>query len=101
MELVNLLLHTMPISRNDWFPTPIWNFTIDEHQQLNAPLLQEIAAEQQRHQQGEKPHAGTMLLFPSWLLHGVEMNMSEELRISLSFNIGMSPKKATNQNSDF
>jgi uncharacterized protein (TIGR02466 family) len=38
-----------------------------------------------------KPQAGTMLLFPSWLLHGVEMNMSEELRISLSFNIGMLP----------
>jgi uncharacterized protein (TIGR02466 family) len=43
-----------------------------------------------------KPHTGTMLLFPSWLLHGVEMNMSEELRISLSFNIGMKP----NQKSD-
>jgi uncharacterized protein (TIGR02466 family) len=38
-----------------------------------------------------KPQAGTMLLFPSWLLHSVEMNMSKELRISLSFNIGMSP----------
>ncbi len=40
-----------------------------------------------------KPHVGTMLLFPSWLLHGVDMNRSEELRISLSFNIGMNPKK--------
>jgi uncharacterized protein (TIGR02466 family) len=207
----------MPISRNDWFPTPVWNFTIDEHQKLNAPLLQEIAAEQQCNQEGEKwsnvlgwhsvndlhnraafaeftkiiqenvlevasflrwdlqqfsldittcwaivngqnaynsvhnhpnsilsgvyylqapencggiffsdprpasqmlippvtefnlwtfpkvsykPHAGTMLLFPSWLLHGVEMNMSEELRISLSFNIGMKPKQP-NQKSDF
>ena len=37
-----------------------------------------------------QPQAGMMLLFPSWLLHGVEMNMSRELRISLSFNIGMS-----------
>ena len=36
-----------------------------------------------------KPQVGTMLIFPSWLLHGVEMNLSEELRISLSFNIGM------------
>jgi uncharacterized protein (TIGR02466 family) len=198
----------MSISRNDWFPTPVWNSVIDNYQQLNAPLLQEIAAEQQRHQQGEKwsnvlgwhsvnnlhqreslgelnkiilqnvlgiakflrwdlqqfsleittcwaivngkmaynsvhnhpnsilsgvyylqapencggiyfsdprpasqmlippmeefnlwtypkvsykPHEGTMLLFPSWLLHGVEMNMSEELRVSLSFNIGMKP----------
>jgi uncharacterized protein (TIGR02466 family) len=38
-----------------------------------------------------KPHVGTMIFFPSWLLHGVEMNLSEEVRISLSFNIGMSP----------
>jgi uncharacterized protein (TIGR02466 family) len=38
-----------------------------------------------------QPQAGTMLLFPSWLLHGVEMNMSDDLRISLSFNIGMTP----------
>jgi uncharacterized protein (TIGR02466 family) len=208
----------MSISRNDWFPTPVWHFTIDDHQQLNLPLLQEIKAEQLRDQRGEKwsnvlgwhsvnnlhtrtvftgfnkivqenileiasflrwdlqkfiletttcwaivngkmasnsvhnhpnsilsgvyylqapencgsiyfsdprpasqmlippveefnlwtfpkvsykPHAGTMLLFPSWLLHGVEMNMSEELRISLSFNIGMSPKKAKSQKSNF
>ncbi len=197
-------------SRSDWFPTPVWHFAIDNHQQLNSVLLPEIEAEQQRDRQGEKwsnvlgwhsvsnlherasfsditkiiqqnvlevatflrwdlqlfsmnittcwaivngklasnsvhnhpnsilsgvyylqtpencggiffsdprpasqmlippveefnlwtfpkvsykPHSGTMLLFPSWLLHGVEMNMSEENRISLSFNIGMSPLK--------
>jgi uncharacterized protein (TIGR02466 family) len=200
----------MSISRNDWFPTPIWYFTIEDHRQLNYTLLQEVGIEQQCDRKGEKwsnvlgwhsvndlhkresfreftkiidknilevatflrwdlqqfsleittcwaivngkmasnsvhnhpnsilsgvyylqapencggiffsdprpasqmlippveefnlwtfpkvsykPHAGTMLLFPSWLLHGVEMNMSEELRISLSFNIGMTPKK--------
>ncbi|WP_309736070.1 TIGR02466 family protein [Chamaesiphon sp. OTE_75_metabat_556] len=199
----------MPGSRNDWFPTSVWNFEIDNYQQLNALLLQEIAAEYQRDRVGEKwsnvlgwhsvnnlhdrqsfgeftqiinenvsevtkflrwdlqqfsinittcwaivngkfalnsmhnhpnsilsgvyylqapaqsgsifftdprpgsqmlippveefnlwtfpkisykPHAGMMLLFPSWLLHGVEMNMSDEVRISLSFNIGMAPK---------
>jgi uncharacterized protein (TIGR02466 family) len=38
-----------------------------------------------------QPQAGTMLLFPSWLSHGVEMNLSAELRVSLSFNIGMLP----------
>ena len=198
----------MPNSRKDWFPTPIWHFILDDCQQLNATLLQEIRAEQQRDRTGEKwsnilgwhsvsnlhqrasfapfikiigentlevanclhwdlqkfslelkscwaivngklasnsvhnhpnsilsgvyylqapensgvisfsdprsaaqmlvppmteyslwtlpkisyqPQAGTMLLFPSWLLHNVEMNMSRELRISLSFNIGMSP----------
>lgn len=37
-----------------------------------------------------KPQAGSMLLFPSWLVHGVETNLSEDVRISLSFNIGMS-----------
>jgi uncharacterized protein (TIGR02466 family) len=201
----------MTASRNDWFPTPVWHFAIDNHQQLNSILLQEINVEQQRDRQGEKwsnilgwhstnnlhertsfseftqiihqnvlevatflrwdlqqfslnittcwaivngkmasnsvhnhpnsilsgvyylqapencggiffndprpasqmlippivthslwtfpkvsykPHAGTMLLFPSWLLHGVEMNMSEEVRISLSFNIGMTPSQS-------
>ena len=196
-------------SRNDWFPTPVWHFTIDNYRQLNSTLLPEIEAEQQRDRLGEKwsnvlgwhsvntlherdrfseftqiihenlrevatflrwdlhqfslqittcwamvngklasnsvhnhpnsilsgvyylkapencggiffsdprpasqmlippieefnlwtfpkvsykAHEGTMLLFPSWLLHGVEMNMSEEVRISLSFNIGMTPK---------
>lgn len=200
----------MPSSRNDWFPTPIWHFTIDNYQQLNSILLQEIEAEQQRDRVGEKwsnvvgwhsvndlhkrdvfndftkniranvleiatflqwdlqkfsldittcwaivngkfasnsvhnhpnsilsgvyylkapegcggiyftdprpasqmlippvtefnlwtfpkvsykPREGTMIFFPSWLLHGVEMNMSESVRISLSFNIGMSPLK--------
>ncbi|MBD2176304.1 hypothetical protein H6F42_05140 [Pseudanabaena sp. FACHB-1998] len=195
-------------SRNDWFPTPIWHFTIANHQQLNAILLAEIYAEQEKDQQGEKwsnilgwhsvndlhrrdrfqdltkiihtnvlevaqflqwdlqkfslhittcwaiingkfasnsvhnhpnsilsgvyylkapencggiyfndprpasqmiippvtefnlwtypkvsykAHAGTMLLFPSWLLHGVDTNMSEESRICVSFNIGMTP----------
>ncbi len=30
---------------------------------------------------------GTLVIFPSWLAHGVEANMSDEERISLSFNI--------------
>jgi uncharacterized protein (TIGR02466 family) len=195
------------MSRNDWFPTPIWHFSIDHHPKLNPALLKEIEIEQFRDQKGEtvsnilgwhstnnlhkrdsfndfnqiilantteianfmgwdlqqislnittcwaivngkmasnsvhshpnsilsgvyylqapensgsiyfsdprpssrvlvppvaefniwnfpkvsyKPYVGTMLIFPSWLWHGVEMNMSEEVRISLSFNIGMS-----------
>ncbi len=196
--------------RNDWFPTPIWHFNINNYQQLNPILLQEIHAELERDRVGEKwsnvlgwhsvndlhqrdafnyftkiiqenvlevaeflqwdleqfsldittcwaiingkfasnsvhnhpnsilsgvyylkapencggiyftdprpaaqmlvppvtefnlftfpkvsykPREGTMILFPSWLLHGVDMNMSEEIRICLSFNIGMSPRK--------
>jgi uncharacterized protein (TIGR02466 family) len=198
----------MTNSRKDWFPTPIWHFILDDCQQLNHKLLEEVKAEQQRDQKGEKksnilgwhsahdlhqrdgfaefaniigentvevanelhwdlqrislkiescwaivngklasnnvhnhpnsvlsgvyylqapensgvisfydprpaaqmllpplteysvstlpkisyqPQAGTMLLFPSWLLHGVEMNLSAELRVSLSFNIAMLP----------
>ncbi len=193
-------------SRKDWFPTPIWDFTVDNYQQLNATLLSEIEEEQQRDRQGMsisnnlgwhsvntlhqrdrfsgftqnihrnvlevakelrwdlrqfsltittcwanvngkfssnfmhhhansilsgayylkvpensgaiyfadprpaalmlvppveefnpltyskviyKPRIGSMLLFPSWLMHGVETNMSEESRISIAFNIGM------------
>lgn len=195
-------------SRQDWFPTPIWHFNLDDCDRLNHSLIQEIEAEQQHDRQGQKrsnvlgwhsvndlhhrasftdfnqiigehvyevatslhwdlakislqiescwaivngklaansvhthpnsilsgvyylqvpencgvisfydprpsaqilvppitkfspwtlpkisykPQVGTMLIFPSWLSHGVEMNLSRELRISLSFNIGMSP----------
>ncbi len=33
--------------------------------------------------------AGTMLIFPSWLWHGVEPNRSSEDRLCLSFNVGI------------
>ena len=196
----------MSISRKDWFPTPIWHFTIDNYQALNSVLLEEIDREQQKNPRGinssnilgwhssnnlhkldrfaefrqiinknvlevstalewdlqkfslditgcwamvngkyassalhnhpnsilsgvyylktpencggicfsdprpasqvlmppvvkynlwtlpkisYKAHEGSMLLFPSWLLHGIETNMSDELRVSISFNIGM------------
>jgi uncharacterized protein (TIGR02466 family) len=199
----------MSDSRNDWFPTPVWHFPIDNHQQLNLVLLEEIDRERQRDRRGERlsnilgwhstsnlhqrdsfadlvsiidrnvlkvatflnwdlqkistnitacwamvngkyasnaihdhpnsilsgvyylqtpencgvlsftdprsasrmlnppltefnvwtlpkisyqPEVGMMLLFPSWLMHGVELNMSEEARISVSFNIGMLAK---------
>ncbi len=199
----------MSSSRTDWFPTPIWHFSIDNYHQLNTTLLAEIDRQQQRDCRGEqlsnilgwhsasnlhkldsfaeltqiidrnvievatflrwdlqkistnittcwamvngryasnalhnhpnsilsgvyylktpencgvlsftdprsaarmlnpplvefnlwtlpkisyKPEAGMMLLFPSWLLHGVETNMSEDTRISVSFNIGMLAK---------
>jgi uncharacterized protein (TIGR02466 family) len=36
--------------------------------------------------------AGALLLFPSWLVHGVEPNLSSAERIAISFNIGMTPK---------
>jgi len=35
-----------------------------------------------------KPQVGDVLLWESWLRHEVPMNMSEEMRISVSFNYG-------------
>lgn len=34
------------------------------------------------------PQTGRLLIFPSWLLHGVEPNLSREDRIAISFNVG-------------
>lgn len=36
--------------------------------------------------------AGQMLIFPSWLWHGVEPNRASEDRLSISFNIGIAQK---------
>ncbi len=33
---------------------------------------------------------GTLLLFPSWLAHSVDANSSDEIRISISFNVMLS-----------
>jgi len=33
------------------------------------------------------PEEGTLLLFPSWLNHGVKTNTTDDTRISLSFNV--------------
>ena len=38
-----------------------------------------------------KPYEGMMLLFPSWLSHSIETNLSDEDRVYISFNIGMKP----------
>jgi Putative 2OG-Fe(II) oxygenase len=37
-----------------------------------------------------KPNEGMMLLFPSWLMYEMEVNLSDENRIYLSFNLGIS-----------
>lgn len=44
-----------------------------------------------------KPQAGACFIFPSWFWHGVESNLSEEERISISFNIavGKHPTRST------
>lgn len=41
-------------SRNDWFPTSVWHFSLENYQQLNPPLLETIYAEERRDSQGEK-----------------------------------------------
>jgi len=33
-----------------------------------------------------EPKAGRLIMFPAWLVHCVDPNMSDELRISISFN---------------
>jgi len=38
------------------------------------------------------PRAGLMVIFPSWLWHGVGPNRTSEDRLSLSFNIGIAQK---------
>jgi len=35
-----------------------------------------------------EPIAGNLIIFPSWLKHGVDGNRSNQLRISMSFNCG-------------
>jgi uncharacterized protein (TIGR02466 family) len=35
-----------------------------------------------------KSEEGLLLVFPSWLLHSVQPNRSDEFRVSISFNIG-------------
>ncbi len=39
------------------------------------------------------PEAGKLLMFPSWLEHGVPQNTTDEERISMSFNFEMRPKE--------
>ncbi len=34
-----------------------------------------------------QPRTGMMLIFPSWLWHGVEPNLSNQARVSISFNL--------------
>jgi uncharacterized protein (TIGR02466 family) len=42
------------------------------------------------------PEAGTLIIFPSWLDHGVGQNLSEADRISIAFNINLFHEKMVN-----
>ena len=35
-----------------------------------------------------EPTAGMLILFPGWLEHGVETQLSDHKRVSVSFNLG-------------
>ncbi|KUF12525.1 TIGR02466 family protein [Pseudoponticoccus marisrubri] len=53
---------------------------------MGAPARRKGAREELRSFVYEKPQVGEVLLWESWLRHEVPMNMSEEDRISVSFN---------------
>ncbi len=55
-----------------------------ERNQMNSPV------------QFIVPEAGTLLIFPSWLEHGVNQNLSDANRISIGFNINLFHEKMVN-----
>ena len=57
---------------------------------MAAPARKADAREEMRQFIYVAPSAGEVLLWESWLRHEVPMNMSEEDRISVSFNFGLS-----------
>ncbi|WP_299849189.1 2OG-Fe(II) oxygenase family protein [uncultured Roseovarius sp.] len=57
---------------------------------MAAPARQKDAREEMRSFVYVTPKVGDVLLWESWLRHEVPMNMSEEERISVSFNYGWS-----------
>ena len=57
---------------------------------MAAPVRRKEAREEMRSFIYATPEVGDILLWESWLRHEVPMNMSEEDRISVSFNYGWS-----------
>jgi uncharacterized protein (TIGR02466 family) len=62
---------------------------------MAAPPRRPNAPREFQTQVSERPRAGTLLLWESWLRHEVPLNRSTTERISISFNliIGVSPRK--------
>ncbi len=52
--------------------------------------LNQCSSERQGTEYRVLPKAGRLVMFPSFLEHQVEPNQSQELRISISFNLGLS-----------
>jgi uncharacterized protein (TIGR02466 family) len=55
---------------------------------MTAPVLRKTAPPEMQRFVYVAPRVGDVLLWESWLRHEVPMNMSEEERISVSFNYG-------------
>ncbi len=55
-----------------------------ERDQMNSPV------------QFIVPEAGTLVIFPSWLEHGVNQNLSDADRISIAFNINLFHEQMVN-----
>ena len=55
---------------------------------MTAPLRDKKAPQELRSFVYLTPAVGEVLLWESWLRHEVPMNMSEEERVSVSFNYG-------------
>lgn len=55
---------------------------------MHAPMVRKNAPDEYQRFYKAEPKIGDVLLWESWLRHEVPMNMSEEERISVSFNYG-------------
>jgi len=64
------------------FKTPITAHTYTISKRNGRRQLQRLY----RPRHGDPPVTGDLLIFPSWLLHRVNMSQSEEERISIAFN---------------
>ncbi len=56
---------------------------------MNAPSPQKNAPLSAKRFVYEKPEAGTVMMWESWLRHEVTPNLGEDLRISISFNYSL------------
>lgn len=56
---------------------------------MNAPSLTKSAPKSAQRFIYEKPEAGSVMMWESWLRHEVTVNMGEDFRISISFNYSL------------
>jgi len=56
---------------------------------MNAPKVAQAAPKEMQRFVYQKPEAGTVMMWESWLRHEVTPNQSEDLRISISFNYSL------------